>query len=154
MPWGTTPLFNRSRTRSSWLFSAFIRNIPSAFDHETKWRFKIMISNNGKNFISYRMILNRIESLLEGLLPNTTAFASWEGSSARCSLYRHKYIALTAPRPRIHSHYEDSEQRKGKECQASVSWFMGKKKNRSFMENQIKTNWILKTVYFTSVKIE
>ena len=30
MPSGITPLFSWSRTYSSWLFSAFIRNIPSA----------------------------------------------------------------------------------------------------------------------------
>lgn len=34
IPCGTTPLFNWSWTHSSWLFSAFILNIPSAFKQE------------------------------------------------------------------------------------------------------------------------
>lgn len=36
IPRGTTPLFSWSLTYSSWLFSAFIRNIPSAFDNPNK----------------------------------------------------------------------------------------------------------------------
>ena len=36
IPYGTIPLFNRSLTSSSWLFSAFIRKIPSACTLQTK----------------------------------------------------------------------------------------------------------------------
>lgn len=46
IPRGTTPLFSWSRTYSSWLFSAFMRNIPSAFKHEKNGITQIMQRDN------------------------------------------------------------------------------------------------------------